>query len=117
VKKGFRYRPVGSLCVICARQPARVHAKHGMAGLYCSDSCKTVGVGRHTERRLADLANELRAMFGLPTPGSPKLTVPELRAIITRCQRVFPPGGLVRYPAHGARKRFPKSSHQSKRTS
>lgn len=85
----WRYQPAGALCVRCHYRPARISAKFpDRATLYCSDHCREVAGRQRDQKRMRELADEVRRRIGLYDERGPHLTVPELEALVTHLQRL-----------------------------
>lgn len=92
----FKFRPWPAPCLHCGKKARQYKLDPGKATWYCSDKCKG-NAHRHKEDAEArGYANAVRALLGMPDDGCRYFTLPELRMMQRRIERLLPFGAMAK---------------------
>lgn len=84
-------RPAGAKCVRCKVKPARLNGRYPhLATFWCGDQCQGAWERAREYDEMATTACSIRRLLGVPGNKGPAFTLPEMRLMLKRLQRVLP---------------------------
>lgn len=92
----WQFRPWPAPCLHCGRRARRSKLKPGKATWYCSDKCKGNAARRAEDAEARAFANGIRELLGMPGDLGRVFTLPELRLMHRRIERLLPYGAMAK---------------------